>query len=544
LASLIDIFGFLAVILRGICLSLECLLIGGAVYYLWACYRPRENEALAKGFARRLLFGSAFTMLLAQAFWLSVNSAILQDTTGISWSEVFQAEFFLAGVIQIAGAILFLLLAMRRRPRMNTAALVSASILELLGSVLTSHSTARLDHRLVLMAVTGGHQLGAAVWIGALPFLLWSVVHLETREDRAVVAARYTRQAVIGVTLLLGAGLVLAFVYIRSFPLLYGTAYGVMTVAKAILLAILLFLGWQNNGIVGRRLIDGTWRLRLRRFSEVEIGIGFTTILAAASLTSQPPAIDMKADRVAASTIVTRFTPQIPSMKTPALGDLSPATPLNADEAKAFGKSPLDTDIPGAGLGIPDKPSDIAWSEYNHNWAGLIVFLAGTLAFVSRFHWGRWAKHWPLAFIGLAVFLLVRADSENWPLGPRGFWESFAIAEVAQHRFFVVLIVLFAIFEWSVQTKRIHSPKAALVFPAVCVLGGTLLLAHNHSLTKVQEQLLAELSHTPIAILGLVAGWARWLEIRFPERPPKWAANLWPICFMAIGYFLLSYREH
>jgi copper resistance protein D len=533
LASLIDIFGFLSVLLRGVCLSLECILIGGAVYYLWI---SREN------FARKILLGAAIAMLAAQVFWLGVNSAILQSTTGITWSAVFQAEFFVAGVIQVIGALLFIWLS--RRPAMNSSLLVVASLMELAGSVLTSHSAARLDHRIILMAVTGLHQLGAALWIGALPFFLWAIVHTANSDDRAASGARFTRQAVTGVIVLLVGGLILALVYIRWFPLLYGTAYGVMTVAKATLLVIILFLGWQNNGLVSRKLVDGVSRLRLRRFSEVEIGIGFTTILAAASLTSQPPAIDMKADRVAASTIITRFTPHAPLMSTPALGELSPATPLNAEEAKAFGVSPLDTEVPGAGLGRPDKPSDIAWSEYNHNWAGFIVFMAGFLAFLSRFRWGRWAKHWPLAFIGLAVFLLLRADSENWPLGPRGFWESFAVAEVAQHRLFVILIVLFAIFEWSVQTKRIRSTKAALVFPGVCVLGGTLLLAHNHSLTRVQEQLLAELSHTPIAILGLAAGWARWLEIRFPERPPRWAANLWPVCFMAIGYFLLTYREH
>jgi len=533
LASLIDLFGYLSVILRGISLSLECLLIGGAVYYLWI---SRE------GFSQRLLFGSAIGMMVVQAFWLSVNSAILQSTTGIAWADVFRADFFIAGVVQIFGAMIFALLS--RRTRMGAPFLGTACVLELVGSVLTSHSAARLNHRAILMAVTGAHQLGAALWIGALPFFLWSIAHLEKVEVRAEAGFRFTRQALTGVTVLLTAGLILALVYIHSFPLLYGTAYVVMTVAKATLAAMLLLLGWQNNALVSRKLVEGVSRLRLRRFSEVEIGIGFTAILAAASLTSQPPAIDIKPDRVAASTIIARFTPRVPSMQTPAVAELSPATPLNAEEAKAFGVSPLDTDIPGAGLGKPDKPSDIAWSEYNHNWAGLIVFVAGTLALISRFHWGRWAKHWPLAFIGLAVFLLLRADSENWPLGPRGFWESFTVAEVAQHRVFVLMIVLFAVFEWSVQTKRIRSRRAALVFPAVCVLGGTLLLAHNHSLTKIQESLLAELSHTPIAILGLTAGWARWLEIRFPERPPKWAVNIWPLCFMAVGYFLLTYREH
>jgi putative copper resistance protein D len=531
------------VILRGICLSLEALLIGGSIYFLWTRRIAAAPQIDGRHvFAGRILLGSAIGMIASQAVWLGVNSALLQSTTGISWNEVFGAGFFGAGLLEVGGSVIIAFVCLRNRQ--NGWAFAIADVLLLSGSVLTSHSAARLDHRAALMAVTAGHQLGAALWIGSLPFLLWSLVHVEGQESRRTILSAYGRQALTGATALVASGLVLAYVYIHTFELLYGTAYGVMTVAKVMLLILIAGLGWKNNAAIKRGLIDGTWRLRLRRFTEVEIGIGFTTILAAASLTSQPPAVDMQGSRVTASTITQRFTPQIPSMKTPAFEALSQATPLSAAEAKRFHMSPLDTYVPGATLGDFDKPSDIEWSEYNHNWAGLIVLAAGLLAFISRFRWGRWAKHWPLVFIGLAVFLLLRADSENWPLGPRGFWESFAVAEVAQHRVFVLMIVLFAIFEWGVQTKRIRSARAALVFPAVCILGGTLLLAHNHSLTRVQDELLAELSHTPIAILALAAGWARWLEIRLPGKPPKWAAAVWPICFVGIGYFLLTYREH
>src|SRR5204862_6362956 len=102
------------------------------------------------------------------------------------------------------------------------------------------------------------------------------------------------------------------------------------------------------------------------------------------------------------------------------------------------------------------------------------------LALLARTGTAPWARNWPLAFLGLAVFLFLRADPENWPLGPRGFWASFAVAEVAQHRLFVLLIVGFAVFEWGVRTGRIRDPRAALVFPSVCLFGGALLLTHSH----------------------------------------------------------------
>jgi putative copper resistance protein D len=143
----------------------------------------------------------------------------------------------------------------------------------------------------------------------------------------------------------------------------------------------------------------------------------------------------------------------------------------------------------------------------------------------------------------LAVFLFLRADPENWPLGPRGFWGSFAVVEVLQHRIFVLMITIFTVFEWSVQTSRISSLGARLVFPLVCAIGGALLLTHAHSLGNPKEKFLAELSHLALAILAVMAGWSRWLEVRIAGGHPKIPPYIWPICFALIGLVLLNYRE-
>ncbi len=71
-----------------------------------------------------------------------------------------------------------------------------------------------------------------------------------------------------------------------------------------------------------------------------------------------------------------------------------------------------------------------------------------------------------------------------------------------------------------------------------------MLLTHSHSLGNIKEEFLAELSHIPLAILAVIAGWARWLEIRLPDaravRAVRW---VWPVCFILIGAVLLNYRE-
>jgi copper resistance protein D len=169
--------------------------------------------------------------------------------------------------------------------------------------------------------------------------------------------------------------------------------------------------------------------------------------------------------------------------------------------------------------------------------------MAGLLAILGRWDRAPWARHWPLAFLGLAIFLFLRADPEAWPLGPRGFWASFYNPEDLQHRLDILLIVSFVAFEWGVQTQRIRSRKAALVFPAVCALGGALLLTHNHTLGNVKEELLTEMSHTAIALFAVFAGWMRWLELRGSGRGQRMAAWVWPMCLVCIGLVLLNYRE-
>jgi putative copper resistance protein D len=326
--------------------------------------------------------------------------------------------------------------------------------------------------------------------------------------------------------------------YVDQVSGIYGTSYGVMLAAKAILFGFLLLLGASNFRLLSR-CRDALRRLKIMRHVEMEAAIGVVAILAAASLTSQPPATDLVDGRVALSEIVQRFTPRWPRLHSPPLSALAPATPLNEVEAKLTG-TPLPY-VPGAAY-KPDGPADIAWSEYNHNWAGICVLSLGVLAALAQSGRAPWARHWPLGFLGLALFVLIRADSENWPLGPRGFWESFQVADVAQHRLFVLLIVSFGFFEWQVAIRRSARVWRALVFPVACLIGGALLLTHAHPLGNVKEALLAELSHTGIALLAVTAGAARWLELRLPRR--QFALGLvWPACLVAIGILLTFYRE-
>jgi copper resistance protein D len=72
---------------------------------------------------------------------------------------------------------------------------------------------------------------------------------------------------------------------------------------------------------------------------------------------------------------------------------------------------------------------------------GLLLLLIGIAAVLARTGRIPLAKDWPLLFILMGAFIFLRADPENWPLGPNGFWESFDEVEVLQHRVAVLLVV-------------------------------------------------------------------------------------------------------
>jgi putative copper resistance protein D len=402
---------------------------------------------------------------------------------------------------------------------------------------MTSHSAARLEHRGVLVLLTLAHHLASAAWIGAMPYLLWVLRDSPGREVARSITSRFSRMAMISVAVLAVAGGSMALLYVGTSSALAGTTYGVMLLSKVALTGSVLLLGALNLRVV-RAVRAGAPRslLPLRRFGEAEVGIGFTVILAAASLTSIPPAVDVTVGRVTIPEITARVKPVWPRMQTPALSALSPPTPLRPIPTALV---PV-TFVPGQ-LARPASPADIAWSEYNHHWAGLIVLAAGILSYLERRI--PWARHWPLVFLGLAAFLFLRADAENWPLGPRGFWESFQVAEVVQHRLFVVLIIAFGVFEWAVRNGRLPAGVSGLIFPLVCAVGGALLLTHSHSLGNLKEEFLAELSHTSLAILAVMAGWSRWLELRLTASRGQVLGRVWPICFVLIGALLLNYRE-
>ncbi len=548
-------FDLLSVLLRAATLSLEAFTLGGLLFLLLVAL-PGEATGGQLERTRRITARFAWALAAAQAASVALSVAILMGGSGFPFRSLLSAGFLRTGVVETVSCLV--LAALVSRPTLGAArAALAPAALVLAASVAQSHGASRLEHRGLLETFTALHHLGTAGWVGAMLFLLLALRRSSTLGNAQTLARRYSAMALVSVPVLILAGIGMSVFYVGSWAGLYGTTYGVMVLAKTYLLLVMLLLGSGNFRLlrepppvsggspsavlevpVKNRPRGVPFLLRLRRCSEAEIGLGITAILAAASLTSQPPAIDLQQDRLTSHEIVERMRWKTPRLSSPPFGELAkPGTMQEAIQAAQY----------GAG-GVSDA-NDRAWSEYNHHWAGLILLVAALLAFAARaLTPGRlraFATNWPLLFMGLAGFILLRADPENWPLGPRPFWASFSSPDVLQHRLYALLITAFAFFEWAVATGRWRgNPRAAYVFPLLCAAGGAALLTHSHGLSNVKDEMLAELAHTPIAVLGATAGWGRWLQLRLPgTRVARTAGLVWPVCLALSGLLLLDYRE-
>lgn len=517
--------GFVDVLLRGWALCGQAVAVGGVVWVL-LLLRPavRERPALAPLLGRSLVviaLGAA-VVAAAQLASLTVQLGQLRGDGGWPVREILATTFFRAVAARIVACLGLIGVAVAARRGVERAgpALVACALVLVASATWLSHAAARPGPRALLLTLDAVHQLAAGVWIGGLVHLLAAAARRGGEAWPALLLKRFSMLALGTVAVLVAVGVGLSWSYIDGPPAVLGTAYGMMVLTKVTILALVLVLG-ALNFVAVRRLpaAADVEPIRLRRFVEVEIGLGLTALFVAASLTALPPAVDIVADRATFAEVATRFTPRWPTLT-----------------------SPRHEELPVDDPSVPRTDADRAWSEFNHHVAGLFVLTMGILALLYATGRARWARHWPLLFLGLAALLIVRNDPGDWPLGPRGFWAGMAYASVFQHRMFVLLIIAFALFEWIVRSGRLAS-RCALVFPLLCAVGGALLLTHSHASLNLKDEYLIEVTHAPLGLLGMLVGWGRWLELRLPHPDARLPGWLWAIAFALVGALLLLYRE-
>ena len=140
------------------------------------------------------------------------------------------------------------------------------------------------------------HVVSAAVWTGGLAFLLLGL--RLAGDDRWPLATRavprFSTMAVLSVVALITAGVVSAYLQIRTWSGLWETEYGLLVLAKILLLLPLLALGAYNNRYAVPRLRAGIAsvleRRRFLRVTAVELGIMVAIVAVTAVLVNAEPA--------------------------------------------------------------------------------------------------------------------------------------------------------------------------------------------------------------------------------------------------------------
>ncbi|HXJ77445.1 MAG TPA: CopD family protein [Candidatus Methylomirabilis sp.] len=534
----------LLVWLRAAGLVGQSVALGGAAFAL-IVLRP-GRRGCPPGARDRTLALTAFGALLAaaaQAGGLLALAAALADDGGWPLAAVLGSTTGVAGLIRItmaAGAALASL-ALRRVPESRTRGVVLfvTTVLLAFTGALASHSAGRMGGRPWLVGLDALHHAAAGIWVGGLICAAVVVVRAKVHPGEGWLRP-FSGLAASAVAVLALTGAALSIEFVAAPAAALGTSYGAMVLTKIALFAALLAMGALNYRALRAPLdsVDGppsrsaratvlpvragsiVWPRRL----EVEAGLAIVTVLLAASVGSAPPAVDVRAERATLDEVRRVFTPGWPRLTAPTLAELATASALGDAEA-------------------PHTAEDTAWSEFGHHVAGLFILAMGLLAMLERSGRAPWARHWPLLFVGLTGFVGWNMDPEGWQTGRVGFWEHLLGLEVLQHRILLALTALLGLAEWRVHSGRDPESRWRYVFPFVCIAAGALLLTHAHDVNDAKFAFMMEISHLPLALVILVAGWARWLELRLPAPENVVPGRLWAPALALFGLLLVLYRE-
>jgi putative copper resistance protein D len=380
-----------------------------------------------------------------------------------------------------------------------------------------------------------GTSIGDAAALGGIIQLgmLWRLMRGQP-DLRSLWPTLLRRFAWVGAPALLGlvtTGLPLARTYIGTWQGLIGTDYGVMLLIKVVLLtgalglAALNFLGARNRGADGH---TGHVFQRSPYYVEAETLLLIAILVAAVSLAMQRPAIDGVDQQATGAEVYEAFRPKVPRLTSPSYAEAVAAFSSRASAGE------------GVTMGVGTY-----WSDYNHNVSGLFVVSMAMLALASQAAWLPWARHWPLGFIALSIFTVLRSDAEDsWPFGHLGFWEGILSSnEILLHRLGALIACMLGFIEWRARVNGKPSSPLLYVFPMLCAVGGLLLLGHSHAGYQPRAEFLVQITHHAIGVLAVIMACGRWLELRLTPPAGRLAGTVFMSALLMVGLILLFYRE-
>lgn len=533
------ILEFFSSLLDGFELLTLAIIIGGLPFLIFVL-RARHAAPAPPQVVRLALTavaGAALALAAMQATQLFLKLLALSDAGSTLPLALFaDTTVFRFSLVRLVTALLTAAAtwSVLRRPgsgiRWALMSLVIATLL--VNEAALSHAASRLEQAGLLMTVTVLHELGASIWAGGVLHLsaLWLLARRQNdvRAFWPTALARFSPLAIVGMFLIVLPGLFLAWYYTETWGGLLGTGYGNMITVKVLLLVTVLVLAAYNYR-AGR-----SWRTRhdsrpalttAPALVEVEAGLVVALMMSAAALSSLPPAGDVGEELATPAEVWAMFSPKLPNLHGPEIY-LIPAPEL--------------TDIE---TGETRMKEDVVWSNFTHNFSGALLLVMGVMALAERYRSVRWVRHWPLLFLGFAVFILVLADPQVWPVGRLGLIESLAEPEVLQHRLAAMVVIGLGVFEWRARIHKVPDPRVAYIFPLLCGVGGIVLLTHSHAVYELKQEFLIQSTHVAMGFLAVIMGAGRWLELRLAGPAARTAGLVSVWSMLLIGVILLFYLE-
>lgn len=191
----------------------------------------------------------------------------------------------------------------------------------------------------------------------------------------------------------------------------------------------------------------------------------------------------------------------------------------------------------------------IAYSEFNHHLAGMLVLIIGLSELrqamaIPLWAWTRFLL--PGALLMAGSFLLVWSDHDAWPIGSLSFMQTFfgSDSEIFQHKSYALLSLMVGAVELLRRLGRISHAAWAMPLPLFAIIGGLMLFGHSHGVHPSAHKIA--MGHALMGSMALAAGSSRllsgWGRSPLFVRSSKWEL-LWAGLILLIGIQLLLYSE-
>lgn len=222
--------------------------IAGIAFFFGLCL---ATAGLSASRQKKWMLGMAFALLVGHLGMLAAQLAALAEagSSSVDWKAFLAGthvgQVWLARVLPALTLLLWLMLPMAKSTSMWGAGLIALTYLGL--GPWGGHASGANPLAPVLVVNTL-HVLAIALWLGSLPWWLWSVKQFAhgtqwgaSQSQMHTALTRFSMLATALMVVIVGTGWWLSDLYMEDEGDLLGTRYGALVMAKVMLLAVALW---------------------------------------------------------------------------------------------------------------------------------------------------------------------------------------------------------------------------------------------------------------------------------------------------------------